>query len=50
MAKRRTKTKTKKRRTKSKKRKLKGQIPLDVLEKRLGKLNALVNRRGGSAY
>lgn len=30
--------------------KAKGQIPIDVLEKRLGKLNNLVARRGGSAY
>lgn len=28
----------------------KGQVPLDVLEKRLGKLNRIVLKRGGDGY
>ena len=31
-------------------RKAKGQIPLDILERRLGSLNAVVKRRGGEYY
>ncbi len=41
---------TTKRRTKKKTRKGKGQVPLKLLEKRLGKLNGIVKRRGGDAY
>ncbi len=43
---------SRKKRGASKKRSKKrgGQVPMKVLEKRLGKLNALVKKRGGSAY
>lgn len=47
----RGKSRTKgKRRSTAAKRRNKGQVPLEVLEKRLGKLNRIVKQRGGDAY
>lgn len=41
---------SKKRRGKKKRSSKSNQVPLKVLEKRLGKLNGIVKSRGGSAY
>lgn len=48
--KKRSTSKSKRSKAKSKRRSGKGQVPLKILEKRLGRLNAIVKKRGGDSY
>lgn len=41
---------SRKKRSKKKRKSRSNTIPLNVLEKRLGKLNGIVKKRGGDAY